>query len=260
MAPPSSPAAPEPPRILYIHVMKTGGTTLMQHLRENIPPDELYPHPDEDMGFDTTRPVTVRHLRLDYLRKLPEERQRRLRVYAGHFPYVAAEVLGGPLITLTILRNPIDRTISLLQQWSRNRPEAGLSLEQVYDLPEVFERLLHNHQTKIFSMTAEDDPTGYMQRIEVDAGRLELAKQNLAQVDIVGLTERYEDFLDLVVDRFGWEINRGVRVNVAPPESELPAGDDLRRRIAEDNAIDVELYEHALEIVAAREREQPPRR
>jgi hypothetical protein len=260
MAPPSSPAAQEPPRILYIHVMKTGGTTLMQHLRENIPPDELYPHPDEDMGFDTVRSVTLRHLRLDYLRKLPEERRRRLRVYAGHLPYVAAEILDGPLITLTILRDPVDRTISMLQQWSRNRPEANLSLEQVYALPEVFERLLHNHQTKIFSMTTDDDPTGYMQMIEVDAGRLALAKQNLAKVDIVGLTERYDDFLDLVVDRFGWEINRGVRANVAPPESELPASDELRRRIAEDNAIDMELYEHAVQIVAERERQQPLRR
>src|SRR5688572_23706339 len=98
-----------------------------------------------------------------------------------------------------------------------------------------------------------------MQLIEVDAGRLALAKQNLAKVDIVGLTERYEDFLDLIVDRFGWEVNRGVRANVAPPEHELPASDELRRRIAEDNAIDVELYEHAVQIVAERER-QPLRR
>ena len=47
--------APTDERVLYIHVMKTGGTTLMQHLRENIPPDELYPDPELDMSQSTRR-------------------------------------------------------------------------------------------------------------------------------------------------------------------------------------------------------------
>jgi Sulfotransferase family len=242
------------PRVLYIHVMKTGGTTLLQHLRKNIPPDELYPNAERDMSLDSSRPFTVRHLRLDYLRNLPEERRNRIRVYAAHFPYVATEALGGDLTTMTILRDPVDRTISMLRQWSRNRPEASLSLEEVYELPEVFDRLLHDHQTKIFSMTADDEPTGYMQMIDVDPARLALAKDNLATVDIVGLTEQYDDFLDLVVERFGWTVDRGVRANASPPENELAASDALRQRILEDNALDVELFEYATALVDARRR------
>ena len=50
------------------------------------------------------------------------------------------------------------------------------ALEEYYEQPDVFERLVHNHQTKIFSMTLDDDPTGYLQVIDVDAERLERAK------------------------------------------------------------------------------------
>jgi hypothetical protein len=249
--PNGEPASPEPP-VLFIHVMKTGGTTLLQHLRTNMAADELYPNAELDIVIETSRKFTLRHLTLGYLRNLPDERRERIRVYAGHFPYIVTDAFDPPATTLTLLREPVARTVSLLRQWSRNRPEQSLSLEDVYELPGVFERLLHNHQTKVFSLTAEDDPVGYLQTIDVDESRLEVAKANLAKVDLIGLTERYDDFLDLVVDRFGWRVDREVRANVSPADTELPASDALRRRIAEDNAIDVELYEYAARLVAAR--------
>jgi hypothetical protein len=247
----------EPRRVFYIHVMKTGGTTLLAHIRENLPADEVYPDPDVDIAHDSSRPVMLRHLTLSYLRTIPEERRQRIRVYAGHFPYVARELLGEGLTTLTILRDPVERTISLLRQWCRNRPNLALSFEDAYELPEVFDRLVHNHQTKVFSMTTEDDPTGYMQVVDVDRERLALAKENLASVDIVGLTERYDDFLDLVTARFGWQVRREARMNAAPPDDVLPVSLALRQRIAEDNAIDLELYEHATQLVDERQRSHP---
>jgi hypothetical protein len=237
---------------MFIHVMKTGGTTLVQHLREHVPPDELYPHPELDMSLDPTKRITLRHLTLSYLRALPEDRRRRLRVYSGHFPYVASEVVGDDVVTLTLLREPVARTVSLLRQWSRNRPEQDLSLEDVYDLPLVYDRLVHDHQTKIFSMTVDDDPRGYMQVDEVDRDRLDRAKANLEKVDLVGLTEGYDDFLDLVTERFGWQIRRGVRWNAAAPEGEREPSEALLARIAEDNALDAELYAHARALVEAR--------
>jgi len=245
------PAAPEPP-VLFIHVMKTGGTTLLQHLLNNIPADELFPNGELDLVIESSRRFSMRHLTLRYLRNLPEARRRKIRVYAGHFPYIAVDAFDPPATTLTLLREPVDRTVSLLRQWSRNRPEQSLSLEDVYELPEVFERLLHNHQTKVFSMTAEDEPLGYLQMIDVDAARLASAKANLAKIDVVGLTERYDDFLDLVVARFGWDVKREVRANASPRATELPASDALRARIAEDNAIDLELYDYARRLVDAR--------
>lgn len=258
MPDPTSTAAPQ---VFFIHVMKTGGLTLFESIRASFASDEVYPEPGVDFSPDVDRPIAFRHLTMRYLETLSDERRRRIRVFTGHFPYVAREVLGGDLSTVTILREPVERTISLLRQFQRTAigrsradgvPLAGLSLEEVYDQPQVYEPLVHNHQTKLFCMSSADQPTGYMQEIDVDESRLALAKENLARIDVLGLTERYDDFLDEVSRRLGWSVNRDVRVNVAPSDDGSPVSKDLRRRIAADNAIDIAFYEYAKELVEAR--------
>ena len=93
-------------------------------------------------------------------------------------------------------------------------------------------------------MTVADHPKGYMQTIDVDAARLADAKRNLEAVDVVGLTEHHADFVDELAERFGWRLKREVRANAAPDESP-EVGESFRRRIAADNAIDIEFYEFA---------------
>jgi AraC-like DNA-binding protein len=244
------PAAP----IFFIHVMKTGGITLIQSIRRHFEDDEVYPQPGVDIASNIDERITFRHLRLDHLARLSDERRRRIRLYTGHFPYFACEVLGGPFQTLTVLRDPVERTISLLRQFQRAAHAADprleghlarpLSLEEVYEQPEVFEPMIREHQTKLFSMTLADQPTGYLQELVVDRSRLTLAKENIERIDVLGLTEQYDDFLDRVVARFGWAFPRGVRANAAP-EHRVDVSQSLRRRIEADTALDQELYEHA---------------
>ena len=149
----------------------------------------------------------------------------------------------------------MERTISLLRQFRRKDPWAdpnlrhsapmeGLTLEQVYENPFVYEPLVLNHQTKIFSMTADDALETYMDVIDVDDNRLAMAKENLAKVDFIGLTEQYDEFLDELTAHTGWDILRHLRKNETPAEEIRPVSESLRRRIAVDNAIDVEFYEY----------------
>jgi hypothetical protein len=249
------------PPVLFIHVMKTGGTTVMRNLRETYGLDEIYPYRDLDLQYDAGRLDVTRHQSVPYLLALPEARRRDIRVFTGHFPYVVREMLGMELEAATILRDPVDRTISLLRQFARKqpwddpaerRPLAERTLEEVYEQPLVFEPLIRDHQTKIFSMTRADEPQTYMDVIEVDRSRLELAKANLAEIEVLGITERYDDFLAEVQARFGWQIVRGARKNATPKDDLRPVDPALRRRIAEDNALDIELYEHAKELVELR--------
>lgn len=259
-------AAPTAP-ILFVHVMKTGGTTVMRNLRETYSLDEIYPYRALDIRYDEGRLEIERHLSLPYLLSLSEERRRRIKVYTGHFPYVVRELLGGPLVAATILRDPVERTLSLLRQFRRKAPWMGepglrsplteLTLEEVYEQPLVFEPLVHNHMTKIFSMTVDDDPQTYMDVIDVDEHRLERAKANLGEVEVLGLIERYDEFLDEVEARFGWQIVRGARKNATPASEIGPVDPALRRRIAEDNALDMELYEHARELLGLRRAASP---
>jgi hypothetical protein len=241
--------------------MKTGGMTLIHGLSATFAEDEIYPHQQLDIPDGDGGVVGLRHTTLRYLRRLPDERRRRIRVYVGHFPLVAREVLGGDVATLTILRDPVERTLSLLRQLRREAPYADpsrrhtmgdLSLEEVYEQPGIFEPLIRNHQTKIFSLSLDDAPSGYMHVIDVDRARLETAKANLESVDVVGVTERYEAFVDAVVARFGWQLPRGAWANATPPASDDTASAALRRRIADDNALDLELHEHARSLTERR--------
>jgi Sulfotransferase family len=246
--------------VFFVHVMKTGGTTLFRNLRGNFELDELYPYRHLDIQFDGPRVDVQHHLSVPYLLGLAPERHSRIRVYTGHFPFVATELLGGPFTTVTLLRDPIERTISLLRQFRRKAPwldpshpvMASHTLEEVYEQPIVFEPLIHNHQTKIFSMDASDEPQSYMDVIAVDAARLDVAKRNLASIDVLGLTERYDDFLRDIEARFGWVIEPDARANATPASEIEPVSEALRRRIAEDNPFDVELYEYARGLVDLR--------
>jgi hypothetical protein len=233
--------------------MKTGGMALYLNVARNFAPEEVYPNRELDLLGDEPGTFRLAPFRIGNLNALSAERRQTIRLYVGHFPLVACDVLGGEFRVITILRDPITRTISLLRQLSRTSDGSRPSLDEIYDRPQVYESLLHNHQTKIFSMTLEDDPKGYMQPITVDAHRLELAKANLATVEVVGLTEHYDRFVDDLSSRFGWELKRSARGNEAPAGSERVTT-ALRRRITEDNAIDIEFYEYARELVDSRSR------
>jgi hypothetical protein len=250
-------------RYFFVHVMKTGGTTLAQQLKANFAPEEHYPNRAVDIRYEGATVDIRNHLTVANLVGLPEERRDRIRIYTGHWPYVACELLGEDFFTFTILRDPVERTISLLQQYARDAPwknsakvvaDEAVALEELYEHWLLYEPLIHNHQTKIFSMTRADGPKRYTQVIEVDESRLALAKDNLAQIDVVGLTERYDDFLDELTDRTILRIERGRPKNATPLSEARPVSDELRHRIRADNTIDLEFYDYARGLVERRSR------
>jgi hypothetical protein len=227
----------------FVHNMKTGGASLRQHIYENYQPGEIYPVPNHD---DMDRAWLV-----DYLLRLSPERRASFRGYTGHFPFVVTRLLGVDLVTLTILRDPVDRTISYLKHCKRyHKQHHDLTLEEIYHDEFHFPCFIHNHQAKIFSMTTDDRLESYMDVIDVDARRLAIAMENLETVDVLGLHERYGEFLDALRERFGWHFDREIKRRVGRERWDVPAG--LRRRIADDNAADVTFYEHAVQLHAQR--------
>jgi hypothetical protein len=236
------------PRFFFVHVMRTGGTTLEQQLRRTFPRAEVYPDPDLDFPDGDI----MYHLEVSYLLGLPAERRRRIRLFYGHFPFVVTEMLGADFVTITLLRDPVERTMSLLRVLREQREAwRDLTLDQLYDDHNMFPRLIHNHQTKLFSITAADRPQSYRDEISVDGARLELAQQNLERVDLIGLTEQYGEFVATARARFGWQLSEQTRLNTAA--AALDDSSALRDRIAADNAIDMELYAYARALVARRE-------
>ena len=119
-------------------------------------------------------------------------------------------------------------------------------IEELYEDRTMFEREIHDHQTKVFSMTADDRAGAWVQRIPMDESRLAAAKTALESFDVLGCQERFDDFLARLRDERGWTVATLGSTNVGEPHR---ASASFRRRIAEDNRLDMELYEHARSLI-----------
>lgn len=245
----SEPGTGGPQRYFVVRVMKTGSTTLVEHLHQNFGPGEVYP----TGGLDV-KPGNIRAaVSIPHLVNLPSERRAQVRVFMGHFPYIAYEMLGIECPTITILREPIARAISHLRHAKLQPRFRDVPIEEIYEDPFASASFFRNHQAKYFAMRPTDPLTGIMDDIEIDEGRLALAKATLDRVDVVGLIDDYDAFLDDLGERYGWSLEPEVATNVSTDPWEPSAA--LRRRIEADNLADIEFYEYARALHATRRAE-----
>jgi hypothetical protein len=223
----------------FVHVMKTAGTTFRQHTRRLFR-ERVYPVPGVDDMY-------LGYVDIATLLSVPDERKAEIVAFGGHYPYIVTELFGIPLVTLTLLRDPVERTISFLKQLKRlSEGHQDQSLDEIYEDPFFFPTLVHNHQTKVFSMRVGDKLETIYDLVDIDAERLALAKENLAKTQVVGLSEQFDHFLAHMECRYEWEfkpINR-MRASTEP----WVASQALRRRIADENSADMELYEFARDL------------
>jgi hypothetical protein len=231
-------------RLFFVHVMKTGGATFRRHLEVNLGSEHVYPNAavDEDM--------LVANLSVKYVAALPAERVRLLKAYTGHFPFAVTQIMPGPFVTLTVLRDPVERTISYLKHCRRYQEQHhDMALEAIYDDPWYFPTMMDNHQVKVFAITPEDEAETAAEVLPIDERRSAIARANLESVDFIGLHEHYDDFVREVSARYGWDGRPPPSWHVSEPET-VP--ESFRRRIADDMQADVAFYEFARELHAGR--------
>lgn len=225
------PAADRP--YFFVHVMKTAGMSFNAHIHDNFPRDAIFPGADDLTGVD--------YWVIERLRAAVRDRRNAIRLWHGHFPYFVTDLLP-EAITLSVLREPVARTVSLLDQIRReHRPDTPI--EAIYEDPAVFRGRVLDHQTKVFSMTDDDGVNAWFQPIDVDEARLESAKARLGEVDLLGFQEHFDTFLQELVRRWNWRIRPRQRANAGTQPPVVSAA--FRRRIVEDNRFDMELYEFA---------------
>jgi len=233
---------PEPRRFFFVHVQKTAGTALWRRLKEQFTPAEVYPGPGDGEPPDTV--LSVEHLRARW-----KARRAELRIVTGHFPLCTVELLDAPFVTLTLLRDPVERTLSQLRHHRETTPaDAERPLEAIYEDPVRFE-LVHNHLVKMFSLTVDEMTDGALTRVTFTPERLARAKERLDVVDVIGLQTRFDDFCATLHERFGWDLGKPIFMNRTQP---VAVSDAFRSRIAADNADDLELYEYAVTRYALR--------
>jgi hypothetical protein len=239
-------------RFFFIHIQKTAGTSLRQHLLANFDASEVYPPRVEGKIWA----YLTYYLHGNLLTELTAERQSLYRLFHGHMPFAVTQRLSleKTPTTFTILREPVARTLSVLGQKKRHRPEyADASFEEIYSDPSIFEGQILNHQAKIFAVPENTNLLSGYDPYPVGTLELETAKKNLAKVDVIGLQSDMPSFLTELERSFGWKLlessawkNVGEKVEVSQ---------SLIDRITADNEIDIEFYRYAVDLVGTRELE-----
>ena len=98
----------EPQRFFFVHVQKSAGTSLIFRLRREFGRTAMYP-PESDTG-DVASVISVDHL----LERWQTDRDTT-RVVTGHYPLGTVDLLGATFTTLTVLREPVERTLTYLR-------------------------------------------------------------------------------------------------------------------------------------------------
>jgi len=213
--------------LIFLHIPKTAGTTLNRIIEWQYSPLSIF----------TMDPYRIRATP-ERLRKLSEQRRRRLRVVRGHLYYGIHEFLPQGATYMTMLREPVARFFSsyyFIQRRPLHPMHRKVTTERIG--VEDFIRLTPHRQNLQCSLIAGIKNDG-----SCDERTLEKAKKNLVDsFSVVGICERFEESLVLFSEIFGWEVpfyeNRKVAKNRPRVE---PSAVDM---IKEHNRLDLELYE-----------------
>jgi glycosyltransferase involved in cell wall biosynthesis len=223
-------------RPIFLHHPKTAGTALLRILERE------YAHQLHLRAYVPTEQW------LHVLDGLTDEERRELAFVAGHMAFGVHRLLPGPNVYLTLLRDPVDRIVSHYHYSlaHRHHPARSRALEGVSSLEDyvrrsVFAGIVNNGQTRLLGSDVRAVARA------ADEATLERACAVLDRDDvIVGLQDRFDESLLLMVRSLGWGYPVIRRENVNP---ERPRVEDLPPEtvelIREHNALDIQLYEYA---------------
>ncbi len=226
--------------LIFQHLPKTGGSTLLSILEREYPGDALFA-----VGIEH---VTVPERAWEGL--APEAR-RRVRCIAGHMWFGLHRHLGRPAAYMTMLRHPVDRIVSHYYHVARSPghylheavTSRRMTLEDYASSDLSLE--LANDQTRELAGAHGDDAGAACG--SVTRRILELAKQNIRDHFVaVGLTERFDESLALFQRCLGWT---NVSYEMRNVGANRPGLDEIPREalgaIEAHNEVDLDLYEFA---------------
>jgi hypothetical protein len=260
-------SGPQPVLVVH-HIQKTAGTSLRRVIRANLPPAEVdvVPH----LRLVARRPAELLAWYREWYASLADDRRARLCCVMSHWAGFLLPALDRAADALTLVREPVDRTLSYYYFKQRRRgPDRPLPpLEQLYEVGaaggleparnELWDQLCNWQSRALLSIFHDTSTLEHTAGPSADAdlwrGRLrDLVEHRF----VVGVQDRFEEYVQGLSRRYDWQafVPRS-KVNPHRPPRE-PATEP-RDVILAYNWLDSELYDLCREAQARRGGERRP--
>lgn len=225
--------------LIFLHIPKCGGSTLNRIISSQYDPSIIFSF--EGSGI---------RKQIEEFKRLPIERREHIRVLRGHMGFGLHVYLPAPYTYITILRDPIDRIISLYYSMLEKqnialydeRTSQPMGLEEF--IHRRINKLVDNGQTRLLSATDG------IWEIECSTEMLEIAKKNLQEhFSVVGILEQFDQTIILMKKIFGWTTPFYIKQRVTqnrPKKEDIPRS--IIRTIEQYNQFDIELYDYVKKI------------
>ncbi len=273
---PQAPADSDPrrrPVLVFSHLPKAGGSTLSQIIRHKVGGRSycFYEVLFAWLNLEKEKRFLRRFL------TLPPRERDRFDTLIGHMPTGIHRILARPCAYITLLRDPLERLISqyyhaALREW--NYSYAAIASGEL-SLEKYLKEKSRNYMTKrILGFDLFDEAWDWRRLDEIKASGMEMrdaidrawrkpvtpamleqAKTKLReQFMLVGVTERFNDFVFLLARELGWAPAPHYRLkNISPlrPRALRPAPEVIAQ-FREHNRMDIALYAYAKQLFERR--------
>ncbi|MDP7527511.1 MAG: sulfotransferase family 2 domain-containing protein [Candidatus Marinimicrobia bacterium] len=220
--------------LIFLHLPRTGGTTLRDILFRQYPADETF---ENKTLTDTDDNFNERNM----------DEKSGFKLIKGHVYFGIHQFIPQPCSYFSMMRYPIERTISAYN-YIKNRPSHQFhELANKLSLGEFIEsgqnQMVNNGQTRLIAgrHTALEIPFN-----EMNTDHLEQAKANIVEKFIlVGLTDRYNETLLMLKKLLKWKTPTYSIANAVKRDDKTKQIDvQLKELIIEYNQLDLLLYDY----------------
>lgn len=234
--------------LFFLHIPRTGGTSLMQYLDRRFDENEICPA----------------HEMFEFERLQRQNQLSGYAFYRGHFGINLPRLIDPAGWLITFLRRPISRVQSTWRHM-RSQPvpfsgEAGGFVQRVQNLTVAAHEL--DFENFCYYVMRIQGPW-FFNAMTALCGRgrgskvleaslvgpeevLREAQRTLDGVAFIGFTETFDKSVEQMQRRFGWAAELIAPVNAAPPSGPPPSGKFLRW-LEFATRLDQQLYDYAVQ-------------
>ena len=236
--------------LIFFHISLAAGCKTMAILRRKFP-DDSFCRIVARKNFKPKKGL----LSVEGLKKLPTEEISKIIFLAGHMSFGIHTAFPTPCDYITMLRDPISRTISQYYYLTMNPTHEDHGFVKDMSLEEYAGSNMsgaNNFQVRLLSAKHEFSS---VDKFDLPKDALEIAKKNLKEhFKVVGVAEKFAETMLAAKSVFNWgNVYYGTR-HIHPDDPRRPADNEIAPRVVriikENNQLDLDLYKYACELLS----------